>query len=370
LDRFQFWRFNHLARPRPMPESFYAAPLLTIRPTQAGRQALYYRIAGLGLRLTADLPVHIQLQCLRLLSVLIGTLTIAAAWMALKHAAPDQWTAIAAMAVILFNPQVSFIFSSVNSDILLNCFAACTFWMLFSWLSTNRPERAVLMLGCIAAAILTKRAGLLLLAPAATAALLQLIRRRGRRSLAGTALLVEWIVFTGFLVVPRVAPHAYRRLLLLIADQFTLAGTAPAASQVDWSLFFTVLGKSFLFNAGWLLHPAPKFYYLAWGGIYLATGGTLVFHLATRRLLAERFGERILVALAMIVTVLGAVVLTYGRSQALAQGRYLFPALVPIALLTGRGLALLPPKIGKSCLILLMALDLGAMIVTIRAFHL
>lgn len=344
LERFHFWEHNDLPPPDPRPTGFYAAPLLSIRPSQAGRPTLYYRVAAGLLRLVPEKAVHVQLLVLRLLSLVLGTATMLLIFAALRTGLGRESPVPAlALGLAVLNPQVSAILTSVNSDVPLCLLAALFFFLLIRQLDRPRPVELPGLAFCLLAAVLVKRSGLLLI-PALLAALPALVAQwtgENRRLRCGRwAILLPWGLLGAWMGAGWLAPGLLRQLLLQGFEQWDLLGRLDPATLggTDWLLFFRFLWESYVLNPGWLTHPAPDQIYRLTALVYGSAGLGLILGVLRPRSGPVHPARGILpTAWAILLATLGAVVLAYGFQRALSQGRYLFPALGPICLLTGLG---------------------------------
>lgn len=371
LERFKFWRLSKLPDPSPIPESFYSAPLLNIRPTQANQPVLYYQLVAWLFASIQYQELHDQLIIARLLSLVIGALTIITIAFTLHFTLPNHPSAVMyALAFICFQPQVTAIFTSVNNDVLLNLLAAMFFFLLFRWLTLRTSHRLLIgTLGCVAVGLLVKRSALLLLVPLSVGLVKFRKRLQSWRDALVWIISLTGVVISLWLLMSYTAPALLRQLFLRGTEQLSILKQFRVTSLLatDWGLFTTFLGKSFLFNPGWLSHPAPASFYTLWIILYFLPVLGLFWSLSVHR---DRLATAIPpfitgVVIFSVAAIAFSIVVVYGASQSLSQGRYFFPVLTPIALILALGFHAFSYSASRilfalTCIALLV-LDLGSL---------
>jgi 4-amino-4-deoxy-L-arabinose transferase-like glycosyltransferase len=156
---------------------------------------------------------------------------------------------------------------------------------------------------------------------------------RSRRGARDAALIVATL---GIVVLPWLVhqvttygwldPLAIGRHAAVVVDQRRFAGLSP-----DWlARFLTVSFHSFWAQFGWMGIVAPDRLYWIWGGL-AAVGG---LGLLRRR---HWLGQPAWLLLVATVCAAGIAFVGYNLSFEQFQGRYLFTALVPIAMLLAAG---------------------------------
>jgi hypothetical protein len=145
-----------------------------------GNPLLYYAAAAVPYRVTGAGPFGGELW-VRLLSALLFGVTAAGVVLFLREALPGtpRLAAVGGLLVALL-PQVAFISGSVNPDAMLFAFGSLVLWRIAHAFRHGLDVRGGLLLGgLLAAASLSKLAGLMLVPSAAIALLALLWRARG-----------------------------------------------------------------------------------------------------------------------------------------------------------------------------------------------
>jgi hypothetical protein len=119
---------------------------------------LYYLLAAPIHRLTAWMPLNRQILVLRLFSIAIGSLTVVAAFVAAREAAPDlPVLAVLTAATVAFVPMNTAISAAVNNDCLASALAGLTLAALMVGRRRGFSDRWAVGLGVlIGALVLTK----------------------------------------------------------------------------------------------------------------------------------------------------------------------------------------------------------------------
>lgn len=294
-----------------------------------------------------DWPWHggaLAMHLARLLSVLCG-LVLTAATYGLGRAIWPRWHGVhlAAAAFVAFLPEALFIGGAVNNDIPAAMFATLALWAA---LRGRRPQDAILAGLCMGLGLLTKVSTGALWPVVGLAIFAREWQNRvgGPRALARVGLVVglalavaapwlwrNWRLYGDFLGWPVVLATVDRR-------QGPLGWGDLAHLARGW--FYSFWGK--FGGAGHLALPAP--FYAVW--IILAVSAIIGWlrwgHLARRNgryiPLYVSLADRLVLLGALALIVLWAV--SYSRvALGTDQGRLLFPALAPLALLLAAGWA-------------------------------
>lgn len=282
------------------------------------------------------------LRQLRLLSVVLGGLTIALVHRLGRAACPLQ-PRIGDLAALLVAclPMWSFLHGVLNSDVLAATLSTATTLLL---VHLARAERialgAALGLGALLGlALLTKLTTLYLLPLAAAACLPPLLRARGAGALAPSLLRLG----LGVLLVSALAGWTFVRNQSLYGDPLALvahdAAFAPIPAEYRWQWlyggFLPAVFSSLLGNFGWFsLAPHPG---LLWTGAGVAALALLGLG---RSLLARdsAFVPRPLWLLLSALVLVFAGTAHFNWKAPQPQGRLLFPAIGPAAVLLAAGL--------------------------------
>lgn len=321
----------------------------------------YYLLGSLVFRLTGG-----DLLALRLLSVAFGAGVVISTYLALARLLPERKTlALAAAAFVAFLPQHVAILASVNNDslaeLLLGMLTVVAITYLGNPVSVDedgkptpldesmRPHAAALG-GLVGMAFLTKLTIYLPAVMVAAAAILLRWRKESRpvKWLAGQVLWAAGmaLAFGAIWWVRNALVYGWPDIFGLAAHNAVVVGQLRTAEHIATigraaylRDFFTVTYHSFWGQFGWMGVPMPRRVYLltgvftAWELIGLA--GALLFRAdAPRALPIQRAGGWVLAA-AGLGTLVNYVYYNTGFVQ--FQGRYLFPALIPVGALAALG---------------------------------
>lgn len=254
-------------------------------------------------------------------------------------------------ALVAFLPQFNFQHATISNDAVIIFLSTTAVWQLI-WLWQNQPTtRRLLLLGVtIGLAALSKNAGVLLLPFAIgflavrywTTAVTQ--PKSGVKWLGQTAvtialpvlLIAGWLWWRNWqLYGDWTATSEFIRLSG--GDRAFTLGQVLAESGGLWRSIYAIFG--------WANVLAPAWVYWLWDGLVLVSLAGFLKTIINTRTSATRLNDPSLIANALPVLLAGWVFAVYAglllfmlRTPA-AQGRLLFPALVPLALGFAAGLA-------------------------------
>jgi hypothetical protein len=344
-------------------------PELSIAPVryESYQPPLYYAIlAGLR-RLAPGAGLPQDLLYLRLATAIGGSLLLALAARATWTLFPGSGAlTLGVPAIIATVPQHLAIAGGVTNDLAAE--TVVTAALLLAFIELRRDESApvkpaprpsldrltVLMGLLVGVALLTKIHAYIALAIVAAALLLPLTARAGRRRwrarlvrlivIAAIALLVGgWWFVRGMVVYgPTDLIGAARHDQVVTGQPLTGAITSEVAGN-----FLTTAFHSFWAQFGWMGVPADDRTYLFCGAVVGLGLLGLVLYVARLgagegRLSPPQAAGLALAALALVLTL--ATMLAYNLRYFQPQGRYLYPALFPIALFLALGFRQLLPQ--------------------------
>jgi 4-amino-4-deoxy-L-arabinose transferase-like glycosyltransferase len=296
---------------------------------------------------------------LRMLNVVFGAVTLVCAYLVARAAfgPRERDLALAVPLTIVGVPMFVAVSAAISADPLANLLAATVLLLLVRRL--RQPGRrarigwAIVAGALIAIGLLTKLAvGIVL--PLA----LVVIAARSTRVMREAVVL---LATTGVVVLPWLArqvstygltdPFALARHAVVVGDQPRFPGLTP-----DYLVQFgTVSFHSFWAQFGWMAIVAQSRLYWTWGLVSLvAVAGLLMGY---RRFRADPVWQLLL----LTAGVTFAAYVGYNLSFEQFQGRYLFPAIAPIALLLVAGWAAWLPRRWQSTAVLVIALGLVAL---------
>jgi 4-amino-4-deoxy-L-arabinose transferase-like glycosyltransferase len=329
---------------------------------------LYFLITGLITQIVPPDPATI-LYLTRLITVVFGAGTVYFCWAATRQLAPraPEWALMVAGVMALL-PEFCFNNARLGNDSLINCLCAAAFYVWFRGLRAPAYDRYLLRAGSVVGlAILTKLTGLLLVPGLLLVVLFrawQGRRRDGSRrhwvrqaiplavgAGGSAALICGWWFVRNLLVYGEWSGTGAANVFW----HATLPGlnwNDPAA-RAD---FILSSWMSFWGFFGWQNIQMPAMFYdqaLVLSEVLLVLSGLaglgLLWRWVRRRLVIPTYVWQ---AGGLLVLTTGLVIVSFVQfslTVALqAQGRYLFPALLPEALLFTGGLyALAPGRWGK-----------------------
>ncbi len=301
------------------------------------------------------LPVYLlfggSLLPLRLFSVVIGVFVLLLAYAVGRLLFPEHaWPALGTAAFVAFVPQHLAMTAGVENDVLAEAILGGVLLSLLAWLREEGDGSRWRLLGTgalIGLGLLTKTTAYIALPLALLAVALKAAWRRiGVRSAMGAmaALLLPALL----LVMPWFVRNAVvygdmdvlglRRHAQVVEGQLR---TAEWIARHGWGAlpgeFLRTTFRSFWAQFGWMAVPVDRRIYTALGVLSGVTTLGFVFWLIDRYADRGRVAPTaLLLAASVAFTVVGY--LGYNLSFYQAQGRYLFPALIPIGLAWTLGL--------------------------------
>jgi hypothetical protein len=292
------------------------------------------------------------LHRLRLASALMAAGTVWLVWVLARRAGVAPVPAALVAALAAFTPQFTFISASLNNDNLANLASAACLAALMGAVARRGPgaggAAAWIAAGCAAGVGLLAKFTTLTLLGAGVVALWLWWRAEGhppgtvrpreaaRRAaafflpaLAVPAPLLAWNTWSWG------DPFGAGAQLATLPQ---LVDRKPLLSAYFVTEFPQVLWRSFWGNFGWMSFPLPWWLDLAF--TLMATAALLGLALAARR---GGLGAPHALAAAAIAMQVAQVVI-YNLTFTQAQGRFLFPVIGPVMLLTAAGLGALAPR--------------------------
>jgi 4-amino-4-deoxy-L-arabinose transferase-like glycosyltransferase len=325
-------------------------------PYESSHVPLYYMIVGL---IASPFPhdPRTLLYLARMVSVLLGAATVFFCWRATRWLAPEKPTcALAAASAVLLMPQFNFNAATAGNDSAVNCASAAALAVWFQGLRQPGYDTWLLRAGTATGlAILAKLSGLALVPGLALVVVFRAwqvseSRDRWRRALRmglGAAGMIVLIAGWWFLrnVIVYGDPTGLHDV-----NRFYRAHFSPFRPDrlSHWGLLLMISWGSFWGCFGWMDRPLPVGLYL---GTVLVTSYLLTLTLITavkRAIRGPRLSatarQALLVMVSVMATLIGLYLLYNLRVAFQAQGRYLFPAILPISLLLTWGLTTLTPQ--------------------------
>ena len=264
----------------------------------------------------------------------------------------DPVVALLAVGLAALLPTHIAITSTVNNDVLLEvCFSA-TLLLLIGALQNGFTPRSAIGLGIsIGAAILTKATGLLLLPVFGFAILLLLRSGVSRKEVlrrAGTTLGIVFLLSGWWFARNQALYGQWLPLRLFAADFGHTAQAAPMVEALGWTGYFTQ-AVFWTFCSFWAVYGTargaelgiprflpPQIYLLMGIACLCAAAGLARLHVQ-RKTLFRGWQIQAFQVFFLTIALVGAAYLAFITKYFQMQGRYLFPAMLPIALVFAAG---------------------------------
>ena len=344
MAEHEWWRYYGVPSPAPLPSRFplllvdNAASALAVNVESPEHPKPYYTlIAGL-LLLAPPMPVVRDLYVMRFVAALFGMLTLWTAWRGAREGLGERGGA-AITVLLALHPQFAVVSTTASADTLIILLGACMWWQ--AMLALNRANflvpLGVMWVAAMAAAV-TDRMGVPLVASALVLSVVVAVHRTGlgRKTVA---LAIIGVILTGAVLgfvegQSRAFGHAIGVMLR----------TPPEYLDYTWGFlatFTSVIFESWWFALGWLRYPPPDW----WLGVALVLSVGSVLGLMARLVRGEEAHTRLVAVMAvtMLAVQVAAVSWVYVTISHGAQGKHLFPALVPTLVLVWLGAQALAP---------------------------
>ncbi|MEP7286247.1 MAG: DUF2142 domain-containing protein [Chloroflexota bacterium] len=307
---------------------------------------LYYLLAA---------PVYAassgNLITLRLLSVLLGAGVVILAWAVVQTVFPAQaWLALATAAFVAFLPQHVAMMAGVENDSLTELIVGIILLACAVYVGNSQRKVHPLLLGLLlGVAFWTKLTVMLPMLPVVGIAIL-LRARRDQWSLLRLGREIAWVGVPAILIglpfwirnlntyggLDFLAQAAHDRI---VVGQIRTDEYIAAHSLSGWiSDALVTTFHSFWGQFGWMSTPLPTTFYTALlvFSLFVIVGAVLAFRRWRQSLTPPQWDMLILFG----VTILAAIVMIVGYNLKFVQfqGRYIYPALIPIAFFVSVGL--------------------------------
>ena len=299
---------------------------------------------------------------LRLLSLAFGTGLLLAAYLIAKALYPDRsWPALGVTAFIAFTPQHIAMTAAVNNDTLAELILASVLLRLVRWLTSESPVRIgrLIKTGVLIGLALLTKAGIYIVVPLALVAVwLRFFRpvpgaassTSGRRVQvrqavqAATVLLLPALLLSLPWFARNAVTYGGLDILGLGQHERVVTGqprTAEWLSDYGWPRLADQFGRttfrSFWATFGWMAVPIDARLYLALRLLAVIALLGLFLRIVDKWGSGARLSSPTLLLICSGLLTL-ATYLGYNLTFYQAQGRYLFPAMIPIGLAWSFGL--------------------------------
>jgi 4-amino-4-deoxy-L-arabinose transferase-like glycosyltransferase len=330
-------------------------PEMSIEPIryEYHQPPLYYVMAATIYRITTPLGFDIQFLALRLLSVLLGAMLLVVAYSVVREIFPqDLFLALTTAAVIATVPMFIAISAAINNDTLADLILALVLLLCLKEIKVGLSQRQALALGLlIALGLLAKTT---IYAPMLLSTLVALaigerergwhgfLRRLGTVYGLGVLLSCWWFVRNA-LTYGGLDLFGWQRHASVTAGQTTTAQWIAKNGLFSTIRHFVVTScRSFWAQFGWMgvFIDSRLYTLLALVSVAMALGFALwLWRIARNRATVTNFQWWALLVLLLVFLSVLAEHIYYNLQFVQPQGRYLFPALVPIGLAFALGIS-------------------------------
>jgi hypothetical protein len=329
MSRYRWWHYYGVADPiGSFPERFVNAPATStigVSPESPSFPKLFYGTIGAGLAILPTTSVTTDLYVMRVCSAGISLLILVVAWWS-RPSGCALGTVAALIGVLAVHPQFAVMATSAGPDALVNLAGASIWWQSVRAFEAPQPLGHLSALWATAiVAALADRMGLALMGIAFVVSVDVLVARRGELPRYLYAVIgVAAIVASAFLVRQ---PSVRNALIGAAGGQRWLARDAQTASFME--AFHRGLFDSWWLSLGWVRFSAPAWWY-AIAAVVSATASLGILLIVAGR---TRVPDFVRMALLVIAVQVAAIYYVFFRNAVGAQGRHLFPVIVPTVLM-------------------------------------
>jgi hypothetical protein len=360
MIRHGWWRhYQQPLPPGPQPTRFASTGAvfrtIGLEPEDWVYQPPYYATVGSLLSLAPRAPVERDLYVMRIVSIVFAAGTLWVAYLG-SRLALDGLGAATVTSLLAVHPQFAIVSTTAGPDAVVNFAGAVLWWQAMRTLHTAQWVRALLILWLAAlAAAMVDRVGIALIPIAFIVTVVVSFQRLRFRA---AAVVVALAVLAIALVIETI-PAIRRLLKITLADPLVPWSFAGA---LEYTRRFSVfLFTSWWYALGWARYFAPLWWLIG------ATVITAVAVVGTWRSFVRSNATRIVIVVAGVnlLCLLLAISWVFLRVRVGAQGRYLFPAIVPTLTLMWLGTAAwvparLRPAVSTALVAAVAILDLVA----------
>ncbi len=324
---------------------------------------LYYLLGAAIYKVTESLPLPTQVLILRLFSVALGVLVLLVAYATAQEVFPgDQTLALATVAFVAFVPMHTAMTAAINNDTLAELLLALLVWLSLRRLRDADPQRryvllAGLLLGLGLLTKVTVYVGAVVLVAAEVGRLALNQRAGNHRDTESTekkqknlrvlrasvvnllAIFSLALLLSLWWFVRNAAVYGHLDLTGRLRHDAVVVGQPLAVLGLEAARHFVVVTfQSFWAQFGWMGILVDQRIYLLLAVLTGLAALGLALWIAQRlpKLPAGQKWALGLLVLTFLLILAG--LLQYNLTFIQAQGRYLFPAIVPIAIFFVLGL--------------------------------
>lgn len=369
MAKWDFWRYQLEVAPDPLPFGFGDIPFFaTIGAME--RSPLYYKMTAPLLWISEGASIEARLYLLRLINLLMAAGILICTYYMSKLLFPeDRFLQLAPPIFITFLPQFSFISASVTNDIFIDLIfavfillAALMIKQGFNW------PRAFALLLIFMVAIFAKRSAVIMPAIALLLPYFVVMTRPKRHWGAIATVLAGETIFATAAVMLFKFSHSLRSFiretLKVHLELSALTGKAQAfvTGGHAWDQFvfnFRTAIESFWAHFGWMNIPLdPWGYWFPWAMLFIAVFGLFLGGKSLAPLFMNRSqvtGVVMFMAVVIMITFIFGLLRTTVYEFVPLQGRYMFPALPAIAVVSAWGVRSFFPRTDSRILLSVFA---------------
>ena len=374
LYTYRTWSYLNRQPPTPLPERFENTPQFGVGRT-TGRFSLAYVFYAIAVSPWIDQPIVVQLYAMRAISVLMGMVVVLLTFEVARQAFPARpLVAWGAALFVLFLPQHGLTAASLYDGNLAELLTTSALYLTLKAMRQGFTAwRVTLLLLCCGAAFITKATAYAIL-PVPLIVLTTALRRgiSDRRVRPWQLALAASICATGLLAAVLLSQQLLAYLkgwAVTLFDQewrqrvmLVIWGGRLEKALAGFALACKTLFMSFWMDFSWLSLTLPSEFYLSL--LVLTVLGIAGWCTLVRGTAPAEKPVVTIVSLtaALPVLFLLGLFVSSTTGNILRQGRFLFVAISPMAIIaTGGWLALFPPRFERVALMLftagLVALD-------------
>jgi hypothetical protein len=328
MIRHGWWRhYGQPLPPGPQPTRFVSTgtvfSTIGLVPESSSYAPPYYAAVGWLLSRASRGAVERDLYVMRIVSMLctVGTL-----WVAFlgSRLALDALGAATVTTLFALHPQLAIASTTAGPDAFVTCAGAILWWQTMSALRGPHQARSLAILWHAAVgAAMVDRLGIALIPIAFVVTAVVSVERLRFRSAAAALALVALAVALVVGTIPAI------RSPLRISLAETLVASSPGDAFHYFGRFTAFLLSSWWYSLGWVRYFAPQ-----WWVVSTAVMTTVALVGTGRAFARSRDMRRVIIlAVANLLCLLAALAWVFLRVRVGAQGRYLFPVIVPTLIL-------------------------------------
>ena len=283
-------------------------------------------------RLTREQPLPRQVLALKALSILFGAVTIVAAFLVAREIVPGRpELAVLTSATVAFVPMFTAISAAINNDGLAIALASVTLAALLVGWRRGFGVRGAVALGVLLGLVLLTKLTIYVYVPLALATLFLRERRVALiTALVALSIASPWLI-RNMAVYGLADPLGLVRHDAVVVGQPRWDTFVPPADLHALDFFFRILFRSFWGVFGWMGVILDDGFYVLYLILTLLALLGLLLTWARRSGHGSSLGVRAPWLIGAPILLVFAEVAYYNLTFVQPQGRYLFPALVPLA---------------------------------------